>query len=210
MTAIFYRERRWIIAIVNVLHLPLLLLPTLLIGGMTAIDVESTILACGIFAASLLESLSIRARPLTAIRSTQDQPAMRVALIVGISLLLLLWAAQIERCWSRVTSPTLLGCGLLLMMVGVSLRIAAIRALGEQFISDIRREGEIIQTGIYSWLRHPSEIGLLLIAAASPLVVGAPRTSAVAVVLLTPISLWRMHRENVALSLTRRIEHSSG
>jgi protein-S-isoprenylcysteine O-methyltransferase Ste14 len=88
----------------------------------------------------------------------------------------------------------------------------AIQALGNQFISDIQVGSEIVRDGIYAWLRHPSEIGLLLIAAGGPLLVGAPLTAITALLLLLPISLWRMRREDLALALAagHRPRHRTG
>jgi protein-S-isoprenylcysteine O-methyltransferase Ste14 len=91
-----------------------------------------------------------------------------------------------------------------LLVSGIILRVEAIRALGNQFVSDIRVERLIVRDGIYAWLRHPSEIGLLLIAIGSSLLLGSIFTAVAAAILLLPTSLWRMDRENVALAGRQR------
>ena len=90
--------------------------------------------------------------------------------------------------------------GGLLLAAGIALRVEAIRALGPRFVSDIRVGKSIVRKGIYALLRHPSEIGLLLIAIGGPLLLGATFTAIAAVILLVPTSLWRMHREDIALA----------
>jgi protein-S-isoprenylcysteine O-methyltransferase Ste14 len=188
------------LTLVHLTHGFLLLLPTLLFAGPMAIEWGTGCLACGIVAAAALESQLV---PKTVhVRSTkiQDRVAMRVAACVGVCLLAIFWFAQVERLVQGSSSLAVNSIGASFLVIGVFLRVAAIRALGTQFTSDIRCDGLIVHDGVYRWLRHPSEIGLLLIAIGSPMLIGAMRTASAAAILLIPISLWRMHRENIALS----------
>jgi protein-S-isoprenylcysteine O-methyltransferase Ste14 len=54
--------------------------------------------------------------------------------------------------------------GLLLLVVGISIRWVAIYSLGEYFTGTvvIKRDHELIRTGLYKHLRHPAYAGALL------------------------------------------------
>lgn len=129
---------------------------------------------------------------------------MRVASLVGLSMLATFWIAQIERQLTHIESWAVHVLGAILLALGVGLRVVAIQALGPRFISDIRVEGAIVREGIYAWVRHPSEVGLLLIVAGGPLLLGSPITATAATVFLMPFSGWRMYRENIAMASARR------
>jgi protein-S-isoprenylcysteine O-methyltransferase Ste14 len=86
------------------------------------------------------------------------------------------------------------------LALGVGLRVAAVTALRQRFVTDIRVDGPLVASGIYRWLRHPSEIGLLLMGVGTPLLLGASWSSACGGLCLVPISWWRMRREDAAFS----------
>jgi methyltransferase len=71
--------------------------------------------------------------------------------------------------------------GLLGLMVGQSLRIAAIRALGARWtVRVIVVPGEIlVRGGIFRWLRHPNYLGVVIEIAALPLAFGCWWTAGV-------------------------------
>ena len=178
-------------------HLLLLLSPTWWLAGWAGIDAGLAIFAAAVLFAGILESEAAR-KNLGENRSTaEDLVAIRVARWVGVGLLLTFWLAQ----WERLQHPAgWLGpfAGGLLFSAGVFLRVAAIHTLGSRFVSDIRAQGSRVREGVYAWLRHPSECGLLLIATGGPLLAGAPRTALLAGALLAPVSYWRTRREDAA------------
>ncbi len=197
MTCSECRSRVLRLAIGHSVHLVILLAPTLLLGEFQQVGWSLVCFACGITVAAVLESHFVTLHFHAENIGVRDRLAMRVAMSVGFSLLTLFWAAQIEyliRCPSDLIVHVSGGAAL---AGGIFLRIAAIRALGTQFVNDIRRDGVPVRIGIYRWLRHPSEIGLLLIAGGGPLLIGAPVTATAAVILLSPVSLWRMRREDL-------------
>jgi protein-S-isoprenylcysteine O-methyltransferase Ste14 len=55
--------------------------------------------------------------------------------------------------------------GLLLFMVGAIIRVAALTALGENFSAyvTLQPDHQLVQNGIYAWIRHPLYLSLLLI-----------------------------------------------
>lgn len=182
------------------LHALLLLLPTLVLARSRAIEPAIVCFAVGILLAALLESAVVSQYAFAGHRPIRDKVAMRVAALVGVSVLATFWIAQIELQFNHVNSHAIQVLGAILLVLGVGLRVAAIRTLGPRFVSDIRVDSFVIRDGIYAWLRHPSEVGLLLIVAGGPLVLGSPITATVATIVLLPVSRWRMHREDLVLS----------
>ncbi len=77
--------------------------------------------------------------------------------------------------------------------VGVGLRLAAIEALGQRFLHGVELlPGHALERGgLYRWMRHPSEVGLLLIALGTGLMLGTPW----AWLLMLPSTLVRVRAE---------------
>lgn len=90
-----------------------------------------------------------------------------------------------------------LRCGVLIAAAGIALRIWAIATLGPRFASRLDSD-RVIARGPYRWMRHPSEIGLVLAMAGGALVLGSWLAGAVTIVAL-PIAAVRCARENAAL-----------
>lgn len=118
------------------------------------------------------------------------------SLATGVALLAIQAGAAVEHLW-RHTPGSLLG--LPLLAAGVALRLAAIAALGPAFVSPARRPARLIGTGLYRVLHHPSELGLLAIAAASAVLLGSGVAAALTALLLLPLSLARCLAEERAL-----------
>ena len=90
---------------------------------------------------------------------------------------------------------------------GVALRLAAIRRLGARYSDGITPVGPIETGGVYRWLRHPGEIGQLAIAYGSAAALGSIPAMAIATLVLTPLALWRLGREERALGEAARGDH---
>jgi protein-S-isoprenylcysteine O-methyltransferase Ste14 len=191
--------------IVHVVHVLVLLLPTFMLAGPLGIEWATGFFACVITAAALLESSFVPRQRGVRNAMIRDKQALRVARFVGLYLLAVFWFAQIERHLHGRSVPAMQIVGALFVVVGIALRVGAIRTLGAQFVSDIQIGGPIVRDGIYAWLRHPSEIGLLLIAIGAPLLISSPLTAIAAATVLLPISLWRMRRESTALAGSIRV-----
>jgi protein-S-isoprenylcysteine O-methyltransferase Ste14 len=185
---------------IQFVHAFLLLLPTLVLARSQAIEPAVACFTIGIMLAALLESVFASQHAFAGHLPVRDKVAMRVAALVGVSMLAAFWIAQIERQFTHVSSHGIHAIGAIALALGVGLRVVAIRTLGPRFVSDIRVDSFVVRDGIYAWLRHPSEVGLLLIVAGGTLVLGAPITATVATIVLIPVSRWRMHREDLALS----------
>ncbi|MEL7498280.1 MAG: isoprenylcysteine carboxylmethyltransferase family protein [Planctomycetota bacterium] len=129
--------------------------------------------------------------------AVEDPLAIRIAGIVGLSIVVLFWCAQFEAVWTgngqSMNWLNFVGAGF--MIGGAALRLWAIATLGQAFVSDIRKDGPRVTSGPYQWLHHPGEIGMLLFVLGGIVSLGAYAMALAAACLLTPISLWRMRRE---------------
>jgi protein-S-isoprenylcysteine O-methyltransferase Ste14 len=129
------------------------------------------------------------------------------------SLLLLfpvIFAASWIASWYGETHPHnlfggahwLKAAGLALLIAGLVLRATAIVTLGRSFSTNvaIRTTQALRTTGLYSWVRHPSYSGMLLIF----LGIGLYERNWVSLVIITvfPIAalLYRIHVEEMALA----------
>ena len=183
----------------HVVHAVVLMAPTLLLAGFDGISWAISCFAIGIIAAAVLESYFVSHDARASKPTVQDPTAICVARLVGLFLLAIFWSAQIEQLGRDPRWLMIHAAGAALLVLGIVLRVEAIRALGPRFVSDIRCDGMLVRDGIYAWLRHPSEIGLLAIVIGGPLLIGSVVSASVAAMFLVPISLWRMNRENVVL-----------
>jgi protein-S-isoprenylcysteine O-methyltransferase Ste14 len=180
-------------------HAVVLMAPTLVLAGFDGISWAVGCFAIGIIAAAMLESYFVSHDVRASDATVQDPTAIYVARLVGLFLLAIFWSAQIEQLGRDPRWLVIHAAGAALLILGIVLRVEAIRALGPRFVSDIRCDDMLVRDGIYGWLRHPSEIGLLAIAIGGPLLIGSPVSASVAAMFLVPISLWRMRREDVVL-----------
>lgn len=128
--------------------------------------------------------------------------------------LIILWiviAASITACqWiSEATRPNMFGgahalkiAGVIVLIVALAIRWTAIFTLGKSFSSNvaIQDSQQMIRTGLYRFVRHPSYLGLLL----AFLAVGLHSRNWIsfAIVLVAPTAalLYRIHVEEAALA----------
>jgi protein-S-isoprenylcysteine O-methyltransferase len=115
--------------------------------------------------------------------------------VTGLALLTVFLAALLGRGAGSAA-------GALLMAGGVALRWAAMRRLGQWFVSEVRLlpGHELVTGGVYRWVRHPSELGLLAIALGAALLLGS-RAAGVGGVGLALLVLWRVRVEDRMLAL---------
>ncbi len=91
--------------------------------------------------------------------------------------------------------------GLLLFTVGVIVRVAALKALGENFSAyvTLQPNHRLVQNGIYAWIRHPLYLSLLLIPPGIALVFASLLAVPILVLALAFVSD-RMRREDRLLA----------
>jgi protein-S-isoprenylcysteine O-methyltransferase len=104
--------------------------------------------------------------------------------------------------------------GVALVTGGLTLRLWAIRALGDWFTATVRVvDGQrVVQCGPYRWLRHPSYTGALLVALGVATALGSAWGMASTLLLGVPIYLYRIHVEERSLisALGREYEEYGG
>lgn len=117
----------------------------------------------------------------------------RLPAAMGLMLLALFWAALVERLSQPQPVDLLNWAGIIAVVAGITLRLAAIRVLGEYFLDEIAlKPGQpVIMHGIYRYQRHPSEVGLLLIALGSAAWLGSTVALLICSFALLPMTLWR-------------------
>ncbi len=103
-----------------------------------------------------------------------------------------------------VSALTTAGAGrtwpLLLIALGLAMRAAAVRRLGPRYGDGLTPLGPRETGGIYRFLRHPGELGMLLVASGSALTLGSVWALGCVAGVIIPASLWRMSGEERALS----------
>jgi len=97
----------------------------------------------------------------------------------------------------RAGSPATLAIGATWLAAGIGLRLWAIVTLGDGFATRLR-PARISSRGPYRWMRHPSELGLVLAASGGAVLLASPLALIVAGLLL-PLVVVRCHRENAWL-----------
>ena len=189
----------------HLLHLGLLIVPSMILRSSSQWDLGLVLFSMVILVAGIAEGFSVLrvqtlSRECDVARRNRDGLAMTIAQVAGALMLVTFWFAQVETALFKTSSLGLMPIGLPMAVTGILLRATAILSLGSNFVSDIRCDTEVIKTGIYRVLRHPSEYGLLLVSVGAPLMLGATFSALFAAVTLVPISVWRMLREDSFLA----------
>lgn len=187
------------------LNAMLLCVPLVLRGGLDQLWHDPAVAAILLLATALVisELSAAGTRRRTSVRPAEaDRWPLRLAACTGASLLALFWLALFEHV-GRTTSPVVAISGGLLMALGICLRCVAIRALGPHFVSEVvvRSDQTLVRCGIYRFLRHPSEAGLLAISLGACLLLGSPMAATVWATIFLPLALVRMVLEDRQLRL---------
>jgi len=190
------RGARWPLALLGAgLNAAVLLLPALASGRALAwLGVPAVRLFLA--GAGLLCLGDLLHAPAAAPEAGPDAPTARLAWATGLALLLTFWTALA----TRGPGPVAAGCAA--MLGGAALRAAAIRRLGAFFVTEVRvLPGQaLLRRGVYAHLRHPSETGLLLAALGGCVLLGSVAGAVAWAVLLVPLVLVRVRREDAVLA----------
>ena len=190
-----------------IVHAAILMAPLAVLGRLTVLARPNGI-ACVLAVLALAEiEAASRSAPDP---SRAGAPGTGLALASGLGLLATAWAAigfpsATPAGWVAPSA----WLGALLVIVGTALRAAAIRALGGAFTSEIVAPHAVVRRGIYGRMRHPSDVGLLLLAAGLASLGGSAPAAIIAALVVAPSVLLRIAREDRALSLRHPTEHAS-
>ncbi|HUR69379.1 MAG TPA: isoprenylcysteine carboxylmethyltransferase family protein [Candidatus Thermoplasmatota archaeon] len=91
--------------------------------------------------------------------------------------------------------------GFAILLAGGAIRVLAIRTLAQHFRYELRvEEGQrLVRTGLYARVRHPSYLGLLLIAVGAPLTLASWIGALVSLAILLPLIALRIRDEERVL-----------
>jgi protein-S-isoprenylcysteine O-methyltransferase Ste14 len=177
-------------------HAAVVMLPAVALAGPTVVT-RPRALAC--IAGMLLFGESESAACSGADACRAGAPGTRLALVSALALLAAGWVAIAVPSAIAVWSPVWLGS--LLVLAGIALRAVAMRTLGPAFTSEIvAAPGRALVTrGIYAWFRHPSEVGLFLVALGIASLGASAAALGIVVTVLAPSILIRVAREDRVL-----------
>ena len=195
---------RWAAALATALNLALLATPLFVRGALDGLGLSSLSGHSGplsppgsagawlflllIMAFTFGEGICQRPGPLR----EAPQP---LAALTGVTLFALFMSGALT---SGRAGPWALGAAL--MSAGIGLRLVAIRALGTRFANGVQVETAApVRTGPYRYLRHPSELGLLLIGLGASGLLASWVAAAMWGFGLLPLVLLRVRREDAAL-----------
>ena len=107
------------------------------------------------------------------------------------------------------TQHLLTPLGLLLMVLGLDFRWRAIRVLGRHFTVDVTigEDHQIVRSGPYRWLRHPSYTGALATFLGFALCQGDGISLLIILIPVFAVFLRRIHIEEAALAQAFPIEY---
>lgn len=156
--------------------------------------------AVAIFVAAVCEGLALSPQRVDS-NGTENRLVMLWNIAHGMAVLISLQAFTVM---ANTSPPAGEECGLIgaaLLMVGLVLRTAAIRTLGEHFADGFEPSAaRRVIAGPYRFIRHPAEFGLLLIIAGfGTLVCGWSILPVALFAALTVVSMIRVIMEEIAL-----------
>ena len=123
-----------------------------------------------------------------------------IAMTLGAAIVAAL-AARSVAPELRMPAPLRMA-GVLVLWLGLALRVWAIASLGNAFRTTVEVEPgqDVVSSGPYRWIRHPSDAGLLLIVAGFGAAVGNWLSLAACVLLPLPAIVWRIRVEEAELN----------
>ena len=188
-------------AIALIVHLLLLCLPLMLMGRFRQIAVWPTLVTF-LLLVCVWQLLESKAAPSHSGRPLQAVGPRWLPHAIGMWLLTVFWVSLMQFAIGGVTrfGPfVFIGVGL--MTAGIGLRLLAIRTLGVYFLNEVALlPGQpLVTDGIYSRLRHPSELGALCLAFGGALVLSSWAGALVCAAVLTPLIIWRSRLEDALL-----------
>jgi len=121
--------------------------------------------------------------------------------LTSFIVLFVVWFAIYDSSATTRESLLSLMLGNSLIAVGIAFRLFAIRQLANLFVSHIAviNEHRLVTSGIYSLVRHPSELGLVFICVGLAVVAWSAKAMALTLMLM-PFIIYRTRLEDKLLS----------
>lgn len=121
----------------------------------------------------------------------------------SISLLIVLWVSLYSYAQgNQYYNPVQLVIASMVTITGVWLRVLSIKALNQFFVSHLalNKQHQLIKSGLYSVVRHPSELGLILICLGISLLTTSVYGLCATLLLILPTSIYRVLLEDKMIS----------
>ncbi len=135
----------------------------------------------------------------------EHAPAEKVFLpyVTGICVLMIFWLCLYDYSKYLHQNTLRMTVGVLFITTGIIVRVNAIRTLNKYFVSHVSyiKNHKLITTGIYSFVRNPSELGLLFICIGATILLGSWSGFFAVVFVLFPLTIYRVHLEDRLLFL---------
>lgn len=134
---------------------------------------------------------------------TRDRGTLTLLIVtISISLFLGIWLAFRDDGQLATRNASWLWLGMALMIAGLLLRWWAVRTLAQFFTVDIAIQPgqELIHSGPYRLLRHPSYTGALLTVLGFGIALGNANAALIVIVPITAAFLWRIRIEETMLA----------
>jgi protein-S-isoprenylcysteine O-methyltransferase Ste14 len=181
-------------------HLAVLSAPAVVLGGVAALALPGALACLALLLVLAAAEARAAAGPDTGGRAGA---AAALGIASGIGLLLTAWAAIATGAASAAGAAP----GFALGALGVLLRARAIRHLGRGFTSAIAPGRRLAASDVYGCVRHPSELGLLLLGSGVALL-GDRIAAAPLLLLLLPSIIVRVVLEERALASAFGADHA--
>lgn len=130
--------------------------------------------------------------------------------LIGLLVLIIFWVSIYD--YAEVFQIHLLQIvsGSLLISLGIAIRLCAILKLKKYFVSHIAliTNHQLVTTGIYSFVRHPSELGLLSICFGIAILLSSLKAILISILILCPLIIYRVLLEDKLLQLNFGLAHN--
>jgi len=204
--------RLTVVLIGGVMNIALLSLPMLIVQGVppqpTFAVIVGLVLCCLFYAADVQTVWNPPQKNILSGGSGKPRCcSSNFAACTALLLLTVLLVSQAEYFIVRYqTAPSscsmaLQACGAGLMLIAAVLRATAVASLGQRFVTRLEADALVAfnNRGIYRYVRHPSESALLMFSLGAAMLMLSVAGAAIATLLLTPLVVWRMRREDLFL-----------
>jgi protein-S-isoprenylcysteine O-methyltransferase Ste14 len=186
-----------VICTAGVLQLALLMGPSVLVNGYSGWVSWRVVLFLGLVSVWLVAegTLAVRWRP----GNIVDHGGGLSSGATASAILITFWVSLATSAGPKAdVSPMVVGAGAAMMVAGVGLRCLAIGTLRRFFLDDVALQwGQpLITTGVYSWMRHPSEVGNVAIAFGGTMVLASSIGLATGAGLVLPTVIHRLRSED--------------
>jgi protein-S-isoprenylcysteine O-methyltransferase Ste14 len=127
----------------------------------------------------------------------RPEPAAVATALLLLAILATSLAIPSAPRWSAVA-----WIGVPVVVLGMTLRATAIHHLGGAFAARVSTapDRDLVTTGPYALVRHPSELGTLALGAGAALLAASPVAAVLWLLALVPLVWWRVRREDEELT----------